>query len=86
MAETKVKTAKEYGDDFCEMMNKDNTVLILTNEKLASYISDASRDILIAKQTDDVEAGKAVISKARGKIMSLMAFLYGKAREKENSL
>lgn len=86
MAEVKVKTAEEYSKQFCKMMNEDEALTKFTNIRLSTFIVDAARDTLVAQKTRDVKAGTKVVGDTTGKIMSFIAFLYAKAREKEDNL
>ena len=86
MAEVKVKTAEEYNKQFCKMMNEDGALIKFTNVRLSTFIVDAARDILVAQKTQNVEAGTKVVGDTTGKIMSFIAFLYAKAREKEDEM
>jgi len=86
MSDVEVKTLKEYGEKFCNLMNEDEKLTAYVNQTLAETITQASQNILIAQQVNDVKAGSKAVSDAVERIMSFIAFLYAKAREKEDSL
>ena len=85
-SENKTKTAKEYGDLFCSIMNKDEKMITFVNNELADCIKEGFKKFTVALESEDKKAGSQAIDFVRKEIMSLMPFVYGKARIKENSM
>lgn len=86
MPEVKVRTDKEYGNQFCVIMNTDEKLTAFINDRLGTYMNDYAAATHKAFSTRDVKAGGDALHKSRGDIMSLMAFIYGKARVKEEEM
>lgn len=84
MSDTKVKTDEEYGQQFCVLMNADEELTNFVNYKIAKVLKK-----FVANTTEFCETPEdydKVLHSARGELMSLMTWIYGKGRVKENEM
>ena len=86
--ETKVKMEadEKYGKQFCVMMNTDVELTDFINTKLKKSMDKYAMAAIKLYPTRDTEAMDKVLYSTRGEIMSLIAWIYGKARVKEEEM
>ena len=86
MSDVKVKTDEEYGQQFCVLMNADEELTNFVNYKIGKVLKEFVADVTKFCKTPDGEAYDKVLHSTRGELMSLMAWVYGKGRVKENEM
>ena len=84
MSDVKVKTDEEYGQQFCVLMNADEELTNFVNHKIAKVLKKFVADVTKLCKTPG--AYDKVLYSTRGELMSLMAWVYGKGRVKENEM
>ena len=84
--EVKVKTAKEHGDQFCILMNTDEKMTDFINIKVKESMDRYAAGAVKYYPTRNTKAMGELLHSARGEIMSLIAWIYGMARVKEEEM
>jgi len=80
------KTHEFYGKRFCVLTNSDIKLMIFVNDKLEEFMNDYAAAGTTNNLTDNKEAMGEALRHSRGKIMSLIAWIYGEARVKEDEM
>lgn len=86
MVEAKVKTDEEYGKQFCALMNADIEMTDFINYKIAKELKKFVVDVNKHCKTLEGKAYDEILYSTQGELMSLMAFVYGKGRVKEDEM
>jgi len=86
MPKVKVKTDEEYGKQFCVLMNADEKMIDFINNKIDKELKKFVVNVTKFCKTPEGKAYDEIVHSTRGELMSLMAFIYGKGRVKEDEI